>query len=85
MLQTACLLLNDHQLLSSTTGPLNRRGWELTVYPPRWPLKADWGTGDQLTLSSVEFNTSTDMFSGAAKGTGEGNRTQICLRLNFPN
>lgn len=73
-----------HLLLSRTTGPLNWRGWELTVYPPRWPLKVDWGTGDQLTLSSVEFNTSTDMSSGATKGTGKGNRMQIGLRINFP-
>lgn len=66
----------------STTGPLSWKGQELTVYPPRWPLRAVWGTGDQLTLRSVEFNTSTDTSSGGAKGTRIGNRTHICLRLN---
>lgn len=71
--------------MTSTTGPLSWRGQELTVYPPRWPLRAVWGTGDQLTLSSVEFNTSTDTSSGGAKGTRKGNRTHICLSLNFPN
>jgi len=61
---------------------LSWKGQELTVYPPRWPLRVVWGTGDQLTLSSVEFNTSTDTSPGGAKGTRIGNRTRIFLRLN---